>query len=346
MHNVDFITIVKYAWLAYDSSRSIEEITDISAQVSTNHVYKIVLADQSFVIAKLSHFGTFNHFVEDHTIINALSNNLPYPFDHFLSRALMYGDKIFVHRFTNREIDAWIIFYRPIGIHTSLPKKLPEDLIVKLGGQFGKFHRACHSIRHTLPPSSKTTRSDIERLLKAVEEDTLCPLLKSHYDDIRYHCNQFLSFIERPELDDIERIPVFIDWNIGNFSITEEGNLYSRWDYDWFRMSSRMMDFYFLSRIVSEVGDRTTFTYNVEPMMEDRFMIFLEAYHKEYPLTRAEIELMGEVYRFFILHYVIQYGQYFFIRRYADQFQTLAFKEYLPSVRHFDPQPIINHLKI
>ncbi|MCB0667339.1 MAG: hypothetical protein KDC80_16040, partial [Saprospiraceae bacterium] len=67
---IDFTEIVREAWLAYDNSRQIVRITDISAKVSTNHVYRIQFSDHSIIIAKLSYFGKYEHFVEDHTIIN------------------------------------------------------------------------------------------------------------------------------------------------------------------------------------------------------------------------------------------------------------------------------------
>ena len=89
MNPIDFNIIVQEAWNSYDKSREISRITDISAMVSTNHVYRIKFIDDSFIIAKLSYFGEYEHFVEDHAIINSLSNNLPEPFDHFLaSRAI------------------------------------------------------------------------------------------------------------------------------------------------------------------------------------------------------------------------------------------------------------------
>ena len=92
MDAADFITIIKYAWMEYDASRKVKSITDISAMVSTNHVYKIILEDRHFIIAKLSYFGKYDDFVEDHSIINVLSNNLPYPFENVLSRSLMKGE--------------------------------------------------------------------------------------------------------------------------------------------------------------------------------------------------------------------------------------------------------------
>jgi hypothetical protein len=74
-----------------------------------------------------------------------------------------------------------------------------------------------------------------------------------------------------------------------------------------------MMDFYFFSRVVSDAGDRTVFSYSIDTMMEDRFIFFLEEYHKINPLTANELRFMREAYRFFILNYVIKDGNYFLV---------------------------------
>jgi hypothetical protein len=142
-------------------------------------------------------------------------------------------------------------------------------------------------------------------------------------------------------------IPVFIDWNIGNFSVTNKLELYSRWDYDWFRMSYRMMDFYFFSRVVSDAGDRTVFSYRINTMMEDRFILFLQEYHKVNPLTADEIYFLKEAYRFFILNYVIKDGSYFFSEQYAKKLQAEAFEIYLPSIdTEFNADKLLSALKI
>ena len=65
--------------------------------------------------------------------------------------------------------------------------------------------------------------------------------------------------------------------NIGNFSIDHNYNFFSRWDYDWFRIGHRTLDFYFLSRVCSSLGDSTLFTYSPLTLMEKRFMIFLKS---------------------------------------------------------------------
>ena len=82
-------------------------------------------------------------------------------------------------------------------------------------------------------------------------------------------------------------------------------------------------------------------------MMEDRFLLFLSEYHYVNPLTADEIRFLREVYRFFILNYVIKNGNYFFSEQYATKLYTEAIEIYLPSVdRDFEPERIIDHLKI
>ncbi len=79
--------IVRAAWKGYDSSRTINTIEDISPMVSTNRVYKVTFQDEDFIIAKLSTFGQYEHFKEDHRIIQSLSNNLLYPLKTCLPKA-------------------------------------------------------------------------------------------------------------------------------------------------------------------------------------------------------------------------------------------------------------------
>ena len=331
-----FVDIVSAAWAAYDDSRPIVSVTDISAQVSTNHVYRLKLADGSLIVGKLSYFGQYEHFVEDHQIINALSNNLPSPFENFLSRSLMKGNRLYVYRHHTEVLDAWVVFYRPIKTRDRLPRRLSEDLITQLAVELATFHRACYRVRHTLPPSSKTGNTDIDHLLAILDTPAGRHEYRGYEQMLREQCADFRESSERLVLRDMPKIPVFVDWNIGNFSVTATGRFFSRWDYDWFRISSRMMDFYFIARVVSEVGDRTVFSYGIDVLMEDRFVLFLKAYHEVFPLTANELELLREVYRFFILNYVIKDGRYFFHELFATKLQAEAFETYLPSVSRFD----------
>jgi Ser/Thr protein kinase RdoA (MazF antagonist) len=344
---VDYLEIIKKAWEGYDASKSIRKIEDISAMVSTNHVFRITFEDDDMVIAKLSYFGKYEHFKEDHRIIHSLSNNLLYPFENLLAKSLLKNNRVYIYRYKHGKTDAWVIFYNPSRILDSLPRRLEEHHIKKLGQQLGKFHKACSRVKNVLPKSSKTLRTDIFALQQQLETNEKNFGTAMQVDFLKYHCDLFLKNRSNYNMKSFEIIPVFIDWNIGNFSVTSNLELYSRWDYDWFRMSYRLLDFYFFSRVVSDVGDRTVFSYVINTMMEDRFIIFLKEYHKINPVTADEIRFLKEAYRFFILNYVIKDGKYFFNEQYAKKLQAEAFEIYLPSVdRDFNAEKIIDALGI
>ncbi|KAA8485034.1 hypothetical protein BDE36_2256 [Arcticibacter tournemirensis] len=344
---MDYSRIIKKAWREYDASKVILKIQDISAMVSTNHVFRIVFEDEDIVIAKLSYFGKYEHFKEDHRIIHSLANNLLYPFENLLAKSLLKNNRVFTYRYKTGTTDAWVVFYNPVRVQKRLPKRLSEAQIRVFGQQIGKFHKACSRIRNVLPQSSKTLSTDIKVLLRQTANRRNTTFDPDQKGIIRQHCEAFQKNRLRLRADKFENIPVFIDWNIGNFSVTSSLKLYSRWDYDWFRMSSRMMDFYFFSRVVSDIGDRTVFSYLIGPMMEDRFLLFLEEYHKVNPLTANEIRFLKEVYRFFILNYVIKDGNYFFSGQYAEKLQAEAFEIYLPSIEtEFDADKLIKTLNL
>jgi hypothetical protein len=347
MSYIDFTAIVNEAWQAYDDTRKIVRIVDISAKVSTNYVFRVTFEDKSFIIAKLSYYGKFEHFAEDHTIINIMSNNLPAPFENVMARALMKDNNLFIYRFENGIINAWIVFYRPIEIKKRMPKRLNEEHIEKFGEQIALFHKACFSIRNTLPQASKSLKTDIDMLLQHIETPEGKYEHRMHETAIREQCNLFIQQFNEFRKQRPERMPVFVDWNIGNFSVTNSFRLFSRWDYDWFRISTRMMDFYFLSRVVSDIGDRTVFSYYIGPLMEDRFIRFLKTYHSIYPLTVTEILFLKEVYRFFILNYVVKDGRFFFHEIFATKLQQEAFEIYLPSIeKEFNADKILQALNL
>ncbi len=344
---MDYSIIIKKAWEGYDASKCIKNIEDISAMVSTNRVFRITFDDDDIIIAKLSHFGKYEHFKEDHRIIHSLSNNLLYPFENFLAKSLLKNNRVYIYRYKQSRTDVWVVFYNPTRIFDRLPRRLEEHHIRKLGQQVGKFHKACARIKNVLPKSSKTLRTDIYSLMHQLEINEKQFGTAMQVDFLKYHCETFLSNRSKYNMRSFEIIPVFIDWNIGNFSVDANLNLYSRWDYDWFRMSYRILDFYFLSRVVSDLGDRTVFSYGINTLMEDRFIVFLEEYHKINPLTANEIRFLKEAYRFFILNYVVKDGKYFFNEQYAQKLQGEAFDIYLPSVdRDFDAEKIIEALKL
>ncbi|MBS7564266.1 hypothetical protein KHS38_07600 [Mucilaginibacter sp. Bleaf8] len=339
--------IIRKAWEGYDASKVIRRIDDISANVSTNFVFRITFEDDDIIIAKLSNFGKHEYFKEDHRIIHSLSNNLLYPYENFLAKSLLKNNRVYIYRYRQGKADAWVVFYNPTRIQERLPRRLDEHHIRKMAQQMAKFHKACSRASKVLPKSSKTMRTDINILLEQLQEDESQFGTRSQADLIKYHCSQFVKNRLQYNRPEFENIPVFIDWNIGNFSVTDKLELYSRWDYDWFRMSTRMLDFYFFSRVVSDAGDRTVFSYLITTMMEDRFILFLQEYHKINPLTVNELRFLKEAYRFFILNYVIKDGKHFFHEHYAAKLQQEAYDIYLPSVdRDFNSDVLIKALDL
>ena len=344
MRPADYTHIITNAWAAFDPSQTVQTIEDISARVSTNHVFRLTLESGDRIIAKLSYFGKFEHFRDDHRIIQALANNLLYPFENVLARSLSKNGQVFTYRYQEGVTDVWVVFYKPIRAKKRLPDRLNEAEIRAMGAEIARFHLACNQASQVLPKYAKTLRSDVQGLLDLLNTETGQAEHYRHMPEIRRQCHLFLENRQKLVAKTVETMPVFMDWNIGNFSVTKDLKLYSRWDYDWFRISYRVMDFYFFSRVCSDIGDRTTFSYVISTLTEERFGWFLEEYHKVYPLTEREIRFLPEAYRFFILNYVIKYGRYFFARTYANKLQHEAYQLYFPSIETFDPDVLLKRL--
>ena len=348
MQQLDYAEIIKLAWREFDGERhEIKGVYDVSAMVSTNHVYKVSFYEREPVFAKLSEYGNFQDFREDHIIINNLANNLEYPYQMFLAQSLVKRNELFIYLYHNANGSAWVVFYNPILIREKLPRRLEEKHIKKLGRELARFHKACTNVSNQLPHSSKNVIIDIQHLKRSIYKNEI-KMCDDHKDTILRHADYFLENADKANyMTEIETIPVFVDWNIGNFSVTGDGKFYSRWDYDWFRMSSRVMDFYFFSRVVSDVGDRTVFSYRVDTLMEDRFMLFLKEYHKVFPLTENEVRLIKEIYRFFILNYVVKDGPYFFRKYYSNKLIKEAYDTYFPAMdANYRVEKILKTLKL
>ncbi|WP_235295918.1 hypothetical protein [Portibacter marinus] len=330
--NIDYTAIIKKAWEGYGDIRSIKKVTNISVEVSTNAVYKIDLDDRNILFAKLSYFGMHEAFSNDHVIINALSNNLGLPFDGFLARSLMKGRSLYIYRYKDADVDASLVFYLPVKINKRPPRRLDETQIVKLARSIAHFHLCCNQIRKTLPESNKDIFDDIRHLKRDLSDG------HSHFSHnsnlVKEQISIFLSRCDDLHYRAFNKIPVFLDWNIGNFSVSENFALFSRWDYDWFRVDSRILDFYFLARVVSNIGDQTVFHYNFDILKEDRFLLFLKNYHEVFPLDPNELHFIKEGYRFFILNYVVREGRRFFHDDYSYKLQSESY-QFLP---HLDDQ--------
>ncbi|MDR3704663.1 MAG: hypothetical protein P4L28_02000 [Paludibacteraceae bacterium] len=342
---IDLLPIIEKGWYEYNPKRRIRKIEDLSVNVSTNKVFRITFTDKTFVFAKVSNFGQYENFKEDHEIINVLANNLERPYDHFLSSSLMKDNNLYLYRHEDEFIDVWMVFYRAVRVNTSLPKRLSDEQVKIIGRELAKFHKLCDEMTPVLPKSSKTLVKDIYHLLRRLEKPESKLKFVGFNELIKEHCHIFLENAEKYGYSACTKIPVFVDWNIGNFSVRENGTFFSRWDYDWFRMSSRMLDFYSFSRVCSDIGDKTDFSYTFSQLNEPRFLEFLKEYHKVFPLTRDEVCFMKEAYRFFILNYVISNGRFFFNEAYARKLQREAYEKHLPNLdKGFDAELILEAL--
>jgi hypothetical protein len=106
----DYPEIIRQAWAGFDNSIGVKFVEDISAKVSTNHVFRVTLDNDDNVVAKLSYFGKYEHFKEDHRIIQTLSNNLLYPFENVLAKSLVKNNQVYTYRYQEDFVDTWVVY--------------------------------------------------------------------------------------------------------------------------------------------------------------------------------------------------------------------------------------------
>jgi hypothetical protein len=336
--------IVRELWSSLGDPRKVDSIVEVSANVSTNRVFLLRLNDETRLFAKVSNYGSGFLFREDHDRIERLCRGLAETrWSTFLAKPILKDGKVHTC-FDDRSGGVWGVIYEEVQRKVSLPPVLAESQINNLAIEVAEFHQACADAGATvrIPRTSTSISSDVVHLLDLLSDRTTSKTLHlgvNELDTVRRHCHRFLQSLEDFGYADLPRIPVLVDWNLGNFSVESTGDrfrLFSRWDYDWFRIDTRLLDFYFLSRVSSQTGDRTEFSYGVHTLGEPRFLSFLRAYHSINPLTDADVELIVETYRFFILHYVISVGDHFFRHDLWDVFRNDAVTKGLPSIDSFD----------
>lgn len=344
--------IIEQAWGEYDTrGRVIAMVDELSPHVSTNRVYRLHLSDGVSVIAKLSSYGSYVHFRQDHQLVEECVSLLRGGrFDSLLARVLQRDGRVFSHRGHitvegpggGQDVDAWVVFYREAEMRESLARVQSDPEIVAFAQEMARLHRACDEIRTELRPSWKSLGSDIANLYDALGSASWRAernIEARQEAPLKWHCDRFLDEAERLGYHRMHRIPVLVDWNIGNFSVEREGGsfrLLSRWDYDWLRIEPRVLDFYFCSRVVGQVGDRTEFSYHIDPLFEPRFQLFLRAYGAVYPFSENELLFVREAYRFFILNYVIRAGEHFFSSSIWPRLVEEAIRVHLPSIEQRD----------
>jgi hypothetical protein len=258
--------------------------------------------------------------------------------------------------FTWYDGSIWAVFYEDVPRAESLPRVLSVAQVENLGREMAEFHAACQPMARHLPPTSNSAKGDLIHLLDLLESPFASRNFNLNPEDIgvlHRDTHQLLLQLEACHYDEWLRIPVLIDWNLGNFSVVFNNaddagtfRLFSRWDYDWFRLESRIFDFYFLSRVSSSTGDRTTFTYSPHTLLEPRFIAFLRAYHEVNPLSADEVRFIPLAYRFFLLNYVIREGARFFRDDLCRQFREEVARRYLRQVSSLDFSPLFDALHL
>jgi hypothetical protein len=93
--------------------------------------------------------------------------------------------------------------------------------------------------------------------------------------------------------------------------------------------------------VSSRTGDRTRFTYGAHTLLEPSFLAFLDSYTDVFPMSRDELAFLPEVYRFFILNYVVREGARFFRADFCAQFRRDAVRTYLPAFDRTDFSPLL-----
>jgi hypothetical protein len=344
---------VHAAWDAYHDQRAIVGLDEVSANVSTNRVYRVHLDDASTLVCKVSSYGSYFLFVEDHERLSRCASLLDGTrFAGMLADVWMsppeHDGRGRKHIYTWYDRTMWAVFYDDVPRGESLPKVLSLDLIENLGREIAEFHLACTDLGPRIPGGSKTIKSDAIHLLDLLES----PFAPRNFDMppesiavLWKHTHRFLERLVEVGYDEWPKIPILIDWNLGNFSVDTAADgrfrLFSRWDYDWFRIEPRLLDFYFLSRVSSSTGDRTRFTYGPHTLVEPSFIAFLDAYRSVFPMSTDEVAFLPEVYRFFILNYVVREGARFFRPDLCTQFRRDAVRTYLPALDTLDVSPLL-----
>ncbi len=341
----DHVAFLHDAWRDYGDPRRIAEVVELSAMVSTNRVFRVGFGDGSHVIAKVTSYGSYFLFMEDHDRIHRCNELLRGTrYSGFLADVLTRDGTVYSYY----DGTTWAVFYTEVERREQLPRVLTDAQVDNFGEEIATFHRECAALSDRIPLTSKSIKSDGIHLLDLLSNPKSADRFGLPADDLsvlRRHTHEFLERLEELRYDYWPKQPVLIDWNLGNFSVEFEPDgrfrLFSRWDYDWFRIEPRHLDFYFLSRVSSRTGDRTHFTYLPHTLTEPRFLRFLAAYHRVFPLSETDLLFLKEVFRFFVLNYVVREGDAFFRPGYGVQLRRDAVQHGLPAVEQLDLAPLL-----
>jgi hypothetical protein len=331
--------ILPEGWLATRDPRRLLMVEEIRIGVSTNRVFRLRLDDGTSAIAKVTSFGSFVHFRQDHErICDWIERLTGTRWARFLAPVVAREGRPCLYR----DGPSWVAFYEEVERGEGLPRVLSEAEIENLADEMARFHRACLRVSGRIDPTWKTLGSDVALLRDQLDQRAWCDARSvgpASAEFLREHCDAFLENADALGVHRMRHLPVLLDWNLGNFGVRRRGRrfrLFRRWDYDWFRIGPHTLDFYFLARVTSAVGDRTEFTYGVGPFFEERFARFLRAYQAQLPLRSEDLLFLREVYRFFLLNYVIRDGENFFQPAICERLRREAIELQLPALAEVD----------
>jgi len=141
------------AWASFGDARRIVNFDEVSAHVSTNRVFRITMSDGSNLIAKVSSYGSYFQFAEDHDRLARCSSLLRGGrWSGFLAEVLTKNGR----PFTWYDGQCWAVFYTDVQGNTGLPRILNDDDVVTLASEIAEFHLACAAISPSLPPTSNS----------------------------------------------------------------------------------------------------------------------------------------------------------------------------------------------
>ena len=96
----------------------IKEVVEVSAMVSTNHVYRLELEGGSSVVTKVSSYGSYFLFREDHDRLHQCRELLQRTrHRNLLADVLTRDGRIFTH-YTG---ELWTVFYEDVPRRDALP---------------------------------------------------------------------------------------------------------------------------------------------------------------------------------------------------------------------------------
>ena len=202
----------------------IVEVTELSPMVSTNHVYRLSLAGGHHLVAKVSSYGSYWLFKEDHDRLHRCRQQLQDTrYANLLADTVTKDGRVFVHR----DGDLWAALYDEVPTRRSLPRIVSGEDVQNLAEEMARFHQACREVARMVPPTSTSIKSDAIHLLDLLSDPATAgrfPYDRDERATIQAHAERFLEQLDVLGYDDWVKIPVLIDWNLGNFSVDYHGD--------------------------------------------------------------------------------------------------------------------------